>query len=494
MEYTEYRRFDAVGLAELVAQGEVSPGEVLETAIGRAEQVGGALNAIVRPMYEIARARAAGELSGPFAGVPFLIKDLGQDYEGLPTTAGSRSLRSRVAPAHSMIVQRWLDAGLVVFGKTNTPEFGTKSVTEPVASGPTRNPWNLAHTPGGSSGGSAAAVAAGVVPVAGASDGGGSIRIPAACCGLFGLKAGRGLLSAGPGHGEYFHGAATEGVISRSVRDSAAMLDVMTAVPDLGGPYLAARPATSYAESARREPGRLRVGFTTRSPLNTPVDPEAVAAVDGAVKLLSDLGHDVEPAEPDLDGQQLARDFLLMWGCEAAATIAEIQRTTGAPTRDFELDTRMLAGAARSVSAAEYIAAHDRWNVHTRALAAFHERYDLLLTPTLAGPPVRVGELDTPRVLQVLGEFLLRLRLAGPMARTRLWDDQLIANLAPVPFTQLANITGRPAMSVPLHRTANGLPLGLQFVGALGSEPLLLSLAQQLETARPWADDAPPLR
>ncbi|GAA3220307.1 amidase [Actinocorallia longicatena] len=493
MDYSEYRRFDAVGLAEIVARGEVSPGEVLEAAIDRAEGVGGKLNAIVRPMYEVARERAGTTLEGPFAGVPFLLKDLGQDYEGQPTTGGSRSLAGHVAEGHSVIVRRWLDAGLVVFGKTNTPEFGTKSVTEPVATGVTRNPWNLDHTPGGSSGGSAAAVAAGIVPVAGASDGGGSIRIPAACCGLFGLKPGRGLLSSGPHHAEYFHGAATQGVISRTVRDSAAMLDVMTAVPDLGGPFLTARPETSYAEAARRDPGRLRIGFTTASPLGTPVDPEAVAAVDGAVKLLSALGHEVEPAEPDLDGEGLASDFLMMWGCEAAATVAEIRRTTGARTGDFELDTRMLAGAARSVRAADYIAAHERWNTYSRALAAFHERYDLLLTPSLAGPPVRIGALDTPRVLQFFGELVLRLRLAGPMAKTRLWHDQIIANLAPVPFTQLANITGRPAMSVPLHRTAGGLPLGVQFVGPLAGESLLLSLARQLESERPWADAAPPL-
>lgn len=493
MDYSEYRRFDAVGLADLVARKEVAPSELLETAISRAEQVDGNLNAIVRPMYDLARERASGALAGPFAGVPFLIKDLGQDYAGLPTSGGSRSLRGHVAAGHSVVVQRWLDAGLVVFGKTNTPEFGTKSVTEPEAWGPTRNPWDTTRTPGGSSGGSAAAIAAGIVPVAGASDGGGSIRIPAACCGLFGLKPGRGLVPAGPLHAEGFHGAATDGVISRTVRDSAAMLDVLTSGSDPGGPFPAYRPGTPYAEAARREPGRLRIGFTTVSPIGTPVAPEAVAAVEDAVRLLTDLGHTVEEAGPDLDGRALADDFLLMWGCRAAATIAEIRRTTGARAADFELDTRLLAGAARGVSVPAYLTAHDRWNAHARSLAAFHEQYDLLLTPTLAGPPVAIGELDTPRALRVLGEAMLRLRLAGPVAKTRLWRDQVVANLAPVPFTQLANITGRPAMSVPLYRTSSGLPLGVQFVGPLAGEAALLALATQLEAARPWAAAEPVL-
>ncbi|MCD0449768.1 amidase [Actinocorallia sp. API 0066] len=493
MEYAEYRSLDAVGIAELVAKGELAPDEPLNAAIARAEEVNGRLNAIVHPMHDLARERARAGVSGPLAGVPFLIKDLTQDYAGTPTTGGSRALRGHVAAEHSVVVRSWLDAGLLVFGKTNTPEFGTKSVTEPEAHGPTRNPWNLAHTPGGSSGGSAAAVAAGVVPAAGASDGGGSIRIPAACCGLFGLKPGRGLLSCGPGYAEYFHGAATEGVITRTVRDSAALLDVMTAIDDPGGPYRTAKPDTPYAELARREPGRLRIGFTSRSPLGTPVDAEAVTAVESAAALLTELGHDVEPAEPEIDGVRMAQDFLMMWGAEAAATVARIRREGGARPRDFELDTRLLAGAARSVRAEAYLTALERWNGYTRALAAFHARYDLLLTPVLSGPPLPVGALDTPLPLRLVGEITLRLGLAGHAAKTPMWQKQLIANLAPVPFTQLANITGRPAMSVPLHTTTSGLPLGVQFVAGLGGEPTLLALAAQLEAARPWADAEPPL-
>ncbi|MFD1236100.1 amidase [Pseudonocardia benzenivorans] len=492
MDQPEYRSYDAVGLAELVAKGEVSASELLEAAIARADAVGARINAIVRPMYEIARERARGELSGPFAGVPFLLKDLGQHYAGLPTSAGNRALARHPQPAHALVVQRWLDAGLVPFGKTNTPEFGAKGITEPEMFGPTRNPWDTTRTPGGSSGGSAAAVAAGIVPVAGASDGGGSIRIPAACCGLFGLKPGRGLLPDGPDVGERLHGAAVNGVVSRTVRDTAAMLDVLVG-PDPGGPFPTPRPPESFAEVARRDPGRLRIGFATASPLGTPVDPQAVAAVEDAAALLDAAGHDVEPASTGVDERGLAKDFLTMWFAAVAAEVAETRAVTGCGVDAFELDTRIMAAVGRATSAPTYIAAHDRWNSHTRRLAAFHERYDLLLTPTLARPPVRIGELAAPEAVARASRVLLRAHAAGLLARTNVLDTLIDQNLSPVPYTQLANITGRPAMSVPLYRTPAGLPLGVQFVGPLGGEGRLLALAAQLEALRPWADREPPL-
>ncbi|MYQ87294.1 amidase [Streptomyces sp. SID4936] len=492
MHYAEYRAQDAMGLAESVARGEVSPDELLDVAIARAEAVDGALNAIVLPMHELARERAKKPLTGPFAGVPFLIKDLSQDYAGLPTGSGSRSLRHRPAERHSEVVDRWLDSGLVIFGKTNTPEFGAKGITEPEANGPTRNPWDLTRTPGGSSGGAAAAVAAGIVPVAGASDGGGSIRIPAACCGLFGLKPGRGLVPAGPSVAEHLHGAATEGVISRSVRDSAAMLDVLTSRPDAAGPYLHARPELPYTELARR-PRTLRIGFSTRSPIDTEVDPQAVAAVEDAAVLLRHLGHDVEPAEPEIDQRQLALDFLAMWTTQLAHTVDGIRRSTGAGPEDFELDTHLLAAAGRKLKAPAYYAAHDRWNTYSRQLASFHSRYDLLLTPTLARPAVRIGELDTPRPVRAVARTLMRVGLLGALAGTRAWESAVIANLAATPYTQLANITGRPAMSVPTYRTPEGLPLGVQFVGPLGGEGTLLALAARIEAERPWAHLEPSL-
>ncbi|GAA4706556.1 amidase [Pseudonocardia yuanmonensis] len=492
MEYREYRRHDAVGLARLVEKGEVSAAELLEVALARADAVDGTVNAIHLPMREIARSRARTALTGPFAGVPFLVKDLGQHYAGLPTGSGSRSLATRPAEAHALVVQRWLEAGLVVFGKTSTPEFGAKAITEPEVGGPTRNPWNPAHTPGGSSGGSAAAVAAGIVPVAGASDGGGSIRIPAACCGLFGLKPGRGVVPDGPDVAERLHGAAVNGVISRSVRDTAAMLDVLSA-PDPTGPYLTARPAAAYTDLAAREPGVLRIGMSTASPLGTPVDPEAVAAVEDAAALLTSLGHDVEPTVTGVDERQLARDFLTMWFAAIAAQVTDARRLTGCGPEGFEIDTQIMAALGRATPAPVYIDAHDRWNDHTRRLAAFHERYDLLLTPTLARPPVRIGELVSPAPVRAVSKALLRARAAGLLGRTGIVDTLVDRNLAPVPYTQLANITGRPAMSVPLYWTPAPLPLGVQFVGPPGSEGRLLALATQLETARPWFDREPPL-
>lgn len=491
MEYDEYRRHDAVALAGLVARGEVKPAELLEVAIGRAEAVNHRFNAIVRPMYDIARERAKLPLSGPFAGVPFLIKDLAQDYAGLPTGSGSRALATYPMPEHAEVVRRWLDAGLVIFGKTNTPEFGAKAVTEPEANGPSRNPWNIAHTPGGSSGGSAAAVAAGIVPAAGGNDGGGSIRIPAACCGLFGLKPGRGLVPSGPAYAEMLHGAAVNGVLTRSVRDSAAMLDVIAGT-DPAGPYVPALPETSYRELARREPPRLRIGYATASPIGMDVSPEAVAAVEDAVGLLRDLGHHVEEAQTGVNERQLARDFLTLLFASVAADIDLVRRGTGCGEDRFELDTRIMAAVGRATGAPTYVAAHNRWNEHSHRLALFHESYDLLLTPTLAHPPARVGQVATPVWMEAAGRLLLAVRGAGLLAMTDLVDRVADENLRWTPYTQLANITGRPAMSVPTYWTPGGLPLGVQFVAGLGGEGLLLSLATQLEQARPWFDRQPP--
>ncbi|WP_280640902.1 amidase [Streptomyces albidoflavus] len=293
-------------------------------------------------------------------------------------------------------------------------------------------------------------------------------------------------------HRRGLHGAATNGAVSRTVRDSAALLDVLTARPDPGGPYLAARPELPYAELARR-PRPLRIGFTTRSPIGTEVDPHAVAAVDETAKLLARLGHEVEPAEPEIDHRQLALDFLAMWTTQLAQTVDEIRRATGAGPGDFELDTHLLAAAGRSLPAPRYFAAHQRWNTYSRQLAAFHERYDLLLTPTLARPPVRIGELDTPAAVRTLARALMKAGLLGTLAGTKAWERAVIANLAATPYTQLANITGRPAMSVPTYRTPEGLPLGTQFVGPLGGEGTLLALAAQIEAEQPWAQLEPEL-
>jgi Asp-tRNA(Asn)/Glu-tRNA(Gln) amidotransferase A subunit family amidase len=492
MQDADYIQHDGLGLARLVADGQVTAAELYEAAQRRASALNPRVNAIIRPMSAEAEARLSEPLRGPFAGVPFLLKDLGQEYAGLPSTAGSRSMARAVAPEHATIVKRWLEAGLVIFGKTNTPEFGAKGVTEPAAYGPARNPFDLERTPGGSSGGSAAAVAAGIVPVAGASDGGGSIRIPAACCGLFGLKPGRGLVPFGPVSGERLQGTAANGVVSRTVRDTAAMLDVLVG-PDEVVPYLPAMPHGPFLDEVGQDPGALRIGYCTASAINPSPDREAVVAVAEAAMVLSELGHAVEEVPAPVDDDAMARDFLTSWFAYVAASVAEAKQLFGAVDADFEHDTLVMAAVGRSISGPELSEAVERRHDYIRSLARFHESYDLLVTPTLARVPLRIGELDTPRVLDEMVGVLLRTRTTFVLPHVGLTDRMVKRNLGWVPYTQLANITGRPAMSVPLHWTASGLPLGVQFVGRLGAEGLMLRLAAQLEEARPWAGRHPAL-
>ncbi|KAA0090868.1 amidase [Mycolicibacterium sp. P1-18] len=489
MNFEEYRAHDATGLAKLVADREMSAAELLELGRARAAVVNPRINAIVRDVP----VTPTDDLDGPFAGVPFLIKDLAQEYAGLPTSAGSRALKFRPAPEHATVVQRWLDAGLVVFGKTNTPEFGAKGVTEPVAWGPARNPWDVGRTPGGSSGGSAAAVAAGIVPCAGANDGGGSIRIPAACCGLVGLKPGRGLTPSGPASSEPMHGAAVQGVVSRTVRDTAGMLDVLSGGEPFG-PYVPGLPASPFARCVGEDPGRLRIGVRVPSAINAAPDPEAFAAVEATVRVLTDLGHHVEElTQAPYDDAVLARDFLLTWFVHVAYEVAEAKRLTGAGDESFERDTLIMAALGRATGGVDYVAAVERRHQHTRRLTDFFESYDLLLTPTLATPPPRVGQFDLPVALQRSADVLIKTRTARLLRYTKIVDDMVDQNLGWVPYTQLANLTGRPAISLPLHQTADGLPLGVQFVAPLEGESLLIRLAAQLEQALPWADRVAPI-
>ncbi|WP_149359267.1 amidase [Lolliginicoccus suaedae] len=481
MRLDEYREHDGVGLARLVTDGQVTASELLACAIEGAERVDPVLNAIARPMLGETGRRVAEPLAGPFAGVPFYLKDLMQDYAGLPSGCGSRALHDARAPEHAEVVRRWLDAGLVILGKTSTPEFGLKGVTEPHAHGPCRNPWDPGRTPGGSSGGSAALVAAGVVPVAGANDGGGSIRIPASFCGLFGLKPGRGVVPDGPAHESYLFGASVNGVVSRSVRDSALMLDVLADGPRAG----------RFIAATRARPPRLRIGYSVASPIGSEVSAEAVEATERAAGWCEELGHTVEEAAPAIDGHALADDFITLFSVYAARQVDEAKQAWGATDSDFEIDTRVLAALGRATTAPEFYASHDRWHGYARSLSEFHDRFDLLLTPTVARPAPRIGELDTPRALAAAVRPLLRLGLVERLASLQVWRDHVRDSLAVVPFTQLANLTGAPAMSVPVHGTANGLPMGAQWVGPPGGEEMLLALAAELEEAHPWADHRP---
>lgn len=490
----EYRRHDALGLAELVRSRQVSASELLEAAIARSAEVNPKLNAIIIPMHELARERAKQNLEGPFAGVPMLIKDLFQEYAGVQTAYGCKGLKAanHRPDVHAEITARWLKAGAVIFGRTNTPEFGAKGITEPEAWGPTRNPWNLERIPGGSSGGSAAAVAAGIVPMAGANDGGGSIRIPAAYCGLFGIKPGRGRTPWGPQMSEAMHGAAMNHVVSRSVRDSAAMLDA-THGSDTSSLCHLAQPERPYLEEVGRTPGKLRIAFSTRSPIGSAVDPEAVKAVADAARLLESLGHHVEEAEPQIDGLQLAKDFIVMWFAQCAATVREIKTRTGCGNEGFELDTLAMAAFGEASRASEYVQGYWRWGEYTRQLGEFHQKYDLYMTPTLAHPAPRVGQIATPQWQHVAMKILMALGLSRVILKSGMIEQMVQENLKWVPFTQLGNLTGVPGMSVPLHWTPDGLPLGVHFLAPHGGEGRLFQLAGQLEQARPWKDKWPSL-
>lgn len=480
---------DATAQAEMVATGKISAAELLEAAIARTEATAATLNAVPIRFDDSARAQieaAGGRPTGPFGGVPFLLKDIGQEYAGQPATRGSAGFRHARAAEHSAFTRRCLAAGLVIFGRTATPELGLKAVTEPKLYGPTRNPWDLDRTAGGSSGGSAAAVAGGLVAMAGANDGGGSIRIPASFCGLFGLKPGTGRISWGPAIGSVWEGASSNGVLTRSVRDAARMMDVLCG-PEPGDPFVTAPPERPYAAETEIPPGRLRIGFTTASPMGTPVDQACIEAVHEAGRLLESLGHHVEEASPKIDGGAVAACYMTLYLGQVAAEVA----ASGAKDSVFEPETAMLALLGRALSAGEYVGAHQRWNGFARALGRFHQHYDLWMTPTVAAPPARIGELDTPPSQLRLMSAFRTLRAGRLMLRLNLLDRMAREALSRTPFTQLSNLTHTPSMSVPLHMAAAEpggprLPVGVQFVGAHGAEPMLLRLAAQLEQAAPW--------
>ena len=485
-------RLDATAQAELVARGDVSAPELLDAAIARADAAASRLNAIPVRFDAAARSQTRQALSGPFAGVPFLLKDIGQEYAGQPHTAGAAPRRRTIAREHSAYTRRCLKAGLVIFGRTATPEFGLKAITESKLWGPTRNPWDEARTPGGSSGGASAAVAAGIVPMAGASDGGGSIRIPASFCGLFGLKPSTGRVSLGPFASEAWEGAVAQSVLSWSVRDTARMLDALSG-PEPGDPFVPVPPERPYAEEVGAPPGRLRIGFSTTSPIGMPVHPGSVEAVEQAAKLLETLGHQVEPAAPAIDGRAVAQCYLTLYLGQVAAEIA----ATGAPARAFELETSLLGTLGRALSAGEYVTAHQAWNGFARALGRFHATYDLWMLPTVAAPPARIGELDLPRVQRRVLPVLRALRAGRLVLRSGMLDVMARESLARTPFTQVSNMTYTPSMSVPLHAAppepgAAPLPVGVQFVARFGAEATLIRLAAQLEQAAPWTDRRPP--
>jgi amidase len=466
---------DATAQADLVRSGEVTSQELVEGAIERIEALNGELNAVIHPLFEEGLATAPAD--GPFQGVPFVVKDLGCTVKDTLHHEGMRFLRDQGfrADADSWLASRFRAAGFVFVGKTNTPELGILPTTEPDAYGATRNPWNTDHSPGGSSGGSGSAVASGMVSIGHANDGGGSIRIPASCCGLVGLKATRARVSMAP-LGDYVGGLVTELVVSRSVRDTAAVLEFVSEGAPPGEPYFAPAKARPYIDEVGADPGKLRIGLMTRPPGGeADAHPDCVAAAEAAARELEGLGHTVEVAHPGaLDDPGYIPQFLVRWTAGVAAGLDFWSMRTGKQVTkdDVEPLTWALAEQGWSNSAAQFVTAIGYAQIMARAVLAWWQDYDLLLTPTMAAPPAELGTIGTGHE-------------ENPYAPI----ERAIPYAA---FTAGFNATGQPAISLPLHWSEAGLPIGVQLVADMGREDLLLRVAAQLEEAVPWAERRPP--
>lgn len=459
---------DALGLAELVRKKQVSPTELLDAAITRVEAANPRFNFMAQTLYDYGRAQIAKGLpDGPFTGVPWLLKDLNTHIAGERTGQGSRFYADYRAQETSELVRRHQAAGLVIFGKTTTPEFGLTATTESKAMGATRNPWNPDHIAGGSSGGAAAAVAAGVVPAAHATDGGGSIRIPASCCGLFGLKPSRGRVPMGPPRTEGWGGMSVHHAVTRSVRDSAALLDATHGI-EPGSRYGAPAPAKGFLAQLDRKPGRLRIAMMLSPPAGTPVDPECIATTRAAARLCEDLGHIVEEAAPKLDAAAIGQASFVLVASSVAADIEDREKLTGIKPSPETLEavTLMFHAMGRQTSGMDFVRANTVMQTAAIDMARFMARYDLILSPTLAAPPVRIGLLGL-----------------SPDAGIGAWG-KAVAEFTP--FTGIYNATGQPSMSVPLGMSATGLPIGVMFSARYADEATLFRLAAQLERAAPW--------
>jgi len=461
---------DATALAELVRTKQVKPAELLDQAIERSDKVNPQLNAIITPMHDEARKSASAPVdeSAPFCGVPFLLKDLTAEYAGVGIASGSAFLKDFVPEEDSELTKRYKRAGLNIFGKTNTPEFGLLPTTEPALFGATRNPWNTDRTPGGSSGGSGAAVASGIVPMAHGNDGGGSIRIPSSCNGLFGLKPTRGR--------NPFRGLgllSQDHALTRSVRDSAGLLDA-TEGPRAGDPYYAPPKERPYIREVGTDPGNLRIAFTTETPTGSALHEDCIAAVKDAVSLCQELGHEVVEASPDIEIGSLVQSFTTVWAAGCADTIQGWNRRTGRAVKQdlFEPVTWALYQMGKMVTADVYLAAVADFDRMARGIADFFDSHDIWLTSTLGEPPLPLGTFDSPADNPMEG-----FGRAAPF----------------VPYTPILNATGQPGMSVPLYWSDEGLPIGTHFVAPFGDEATLFRLAAQLEEARPWANKRPPV-
>ena len=464
---------DATAQAALVRRGELTPLELVDAAIARVERLNPSLNAVVTPLFDSAREAARGRLpDGPLRGVPYLLKDLGAALAGVRRTSGAAVLKDFAPDFDDVLVERLRAAGLIFIGRTNTPELGASATTEPSLFGPTRNPWDPERSPGGSSGGSAAAVASGMVAAAHGNDGGGSIRIPASCCGLFGLKPTRARATTAPGAGD--HGLSVDHALTRSVRDSAVLLDAIAGgVP--GDPCWAPPPRRPYAEEVGADPGILRIAWTAAAARGSAVHPDCVRAVEETAALCRDLGHEVEEGSPDFEYAPFEEAFLSMFAAGVAASLDGIERHFRvAPSPEkYDPATWRLYERGADLSASRYLQAVELTQSVGRRLAAFFTGTDIWLTPTLGRPPELIGSLEPS--------------LESDPA------EALEYALSYVAFTPICNCTGVPAASVPLHWNAAGLPIGVQLVAPYGGEDVLFRLASQLEAARPWSGRRPPV-
>lgn len=468
--FDDYVRYDATGLASLICSRDVSSAEVLETAIARAELVNPLINAIAEPLFEEARATAASPVAGPFAGVPWAVKDLGTPVRGARATRGSRAFADQRAAEDSELVRRFRAAGLNIFCTSTTPEFGSAATTESLLHGPTRNPWNLAKTAGGSSGGAAALVAAGVIPAAHGSDSGGSIRLPASCCGLLGLKPSRGRVPVAHHATEVKLGTSVANALTRSVRDMAALLDAIHG-PELGSRYVAPPPRSTFLEAAMQPPPPLRIALQLQPFSDGPVDPACIDAAKEAAALCADLGHLVEEARPMLDGQALNQAFMIIGISDVYGGLRMAEHDMGRPIALDQLEpvTATVMAMAGEIRAYQLIEADLTLQRAAIAMAQFQTRFDVILTPGVAQPPVDIGVLALDRTMPEWAEAMGRFS----------------------PFTSIYNQTGQPAIMVPMHWTDINLPIGVQFAGRLGGEETLLALAGQIEDARPWFSKLP---
>jgi amidase len=487
----EYDQLDATGMAELVRKGDVSPEELLDAALARVDARNPSLNAVVHDLRDRARLKVGELPDGPLKGVPFMLKDLKQHLAGTPVSGGCKLLKGRPSRYTSELTRRYEASGMQIIGRTNSPEFGIMGITEPELWGPCRNPWNRDHTPGGSSGGAASAVAARIVPVAHGGDGGGSIRIPASCCGLVGLKPTRGRVTMKPTLGDAWQGFVQEHVLARTVRDTALLLDVEDSEPTTGEPYVAPPKPGPWIDEVGRDPGTLRIAICRDALFGNHQDADCVAAVDDAADLLRGLGHEVEVGTPPFPQADLVRAYFLVVAAGVACFVEEAAAEVGKKPRfkDFEPGTWILALIGWKSSAAELEWARRKIQLAARGVADFFDRYDVFVTSTLARPPARVGEL----ALSVAEEMQVQILRNIPIKRVLDFAMDQMGNgkLRYTPNTQLFNQTGQPGMSLPLMWNNDGLPIGTQFVSRFGDEATLLRLASQLEQARPWDHKLP---